>query len=97
MPKLVWIETKRKREMRAFFCDECNALFYECPWWSIQKSLWMHLRGSGHTRITLLKIGEVEEGQLRFIGKAYGGFDFLLHEQGKPQPLNVTLYIEEKK
>jgi hypothetical protein len=93
--KLMWVETKRKNEMQAFFCCECNQLFDSLSCWSIQKSLAMHIRCSGHRAVRLLKLGEVEEASLRFIGFAHSRVDLLLLAQGKPQLPDVALYTSE--
>ena len=71
--RLMWVETESKREMQAFFCKECNSLFEPHAFWSIGKSLAMHLRGTGHKGIIYLKVDEVEVGEVRIIGTAQEG------------------------
>lgn len=90
--KLIYVETKRKREMQAFFCGECNWLCTPVSFWSIHSSLWLHTNGSGHKKIRMLKLDEVEESTLVVAGKAYGNADLLTLAQGKDQIPDVTIY-----
>ena len=90
--KLIYVETKKGREMQAFFCEECNWLCTPIPFYSIHSSLWLHTNGSGHKKIRMLKIDEVEESSLVVAGYAYSDADPLTLAQGKEQIPDVTIY-----
>lgn len=90
--KLIYVETKRKGEMQAFFCEECNWLCTPVSFWSIHSSLWMHRNCTDHKAIRMLKIDEVELSTLSVVGKAYSNADLLSLAQWKEQIPDVTVY-----